>query len=224
MADLVVQVQPTTLNGNPISNSLTTITVAKDDVIGFQIIGTVSVAGDSGVTNIKGSLVQLLATVTPGTWNTEVKGTLTAGTLTTEFNYNNPTTAHGGAISQDINADGFALDTGSTASASGSYVIGQYTVITSHATNGDVIGNFTYTVTDTLPSSAIPTVLNWKFATAGAANGKASWWEAGVNKNSSTVGAVYGAGTAINLVVPEPSTLIMLSMGALALLLFRRRK
>ena len=224
MANLIVQIQPLTINGGAVDHNLTSLTVNPGDVIAFQLVGNISGAGDSGVNAVKGSLVQKLATLISGTWNTEVMGNLSVVTLSAEFAYNYPTTSHGGVANQDVNADGFALDTGSTAASATNYILDEHTSITGHGVSGDVLGTFTYTVSAVDAVSQIPTSLNWLFGTNGAAAGKAAWTESGSSWNSST-STNYTAGTPISLnVVPEPAVLILISMGALALLLFRRRQ
>jgi hypothetical protein len=222
IAALIVQLQPTSINSVPVNPELTSVIVSLGDVISFQIVGDVTVPGDSGVTSIKGSLTQLLATVTPGTWNTQYMGNLSPVTLTEEFTYG--TTSKPGVAGVDVNGDGFDLDVGSSAAVATNYIIAQHTSLVGHGVNGDVLGIFTYTVTAINYESQIPTVLNWKFATAGPPPTKAMWFENGVFKYSA-IDPSYAAGTPINLCfIPEPSTLILLGMGALALLYFRRRK
>ena len=228
MADLMVSVQPVTLNSGAVVPGTTTLELKVGDVVGFQIFSQVSIPGDSGFANMKASLTQLLATVA-GTWNTQVMGTISPVAITgtgagTGYQGSG---FHAGAINQDVNGDGFALDVGSTATTATNYINPVWNNIVSHGPVSDVLGAFTYTVTDVNAASQIPTVLNLKFATNGATNGKAAWFEAGVQKTSAVAGAVYGPGPAINLTaapVPEPSTLILLGMGALALLAIRRRK
>jgi Tfp pilus assembly protein FimT len=223
MANFIVQVEPTKINSTNVSTSTRSLSLAAGDVVTFQLVGYVTGAGDSGVNGAKGSLAQLLATVTKGTWNTAVKGSISTVTLTDEFKYNYPTTSKSGVV-DDINNDGFALDVGSTAAATTNYIIFAHSSITGHGVSGDVLGTFTYTVSQIDTSSTKSTVLNWVFATAGASSGKAIWTESGTAYNSSN-STNYAAGDAISLnAIPEPSTLVMISMGALALLFFRRRK
>jgi hypothetical protein len=163
MVSLIVQVQPTTLNDTAIA-SLPALKAG--DVVGFNLVGIITGAGDSGVTGVKGSLTQLLATITPGTWNTQVIGTLFALTLAPEFTYGK--LRRPGKINADMNDDSFTLDSGSTVYATTDYVISHHFSLIGHGQSGDVLGTSTYSVTDINPASTITTLLNWKFATTGA--------------------------------------------------------
>ncbi len=224
MASLIISVQPTAITSGPDTGmsvtGLTTLTVKTNDVIAFQLVGTVTGAGDSGVNSIKGSLAQALGAA--GVWNTEVTGSLSTVTLPAEFTC---AASHPGVAGVDVNGDGFALDTGSTATAATNYIVPCHSDTTGHGVSGDILGTFTYTVANTSATSIVPTSLNWLVPTNGSSTAKAVWTESGTSENSSTYPTNWGVGTAISLVaVPEPATLVLMSMGALALLLFRRRK
>jgi hypothetical protein len=229
MAGVVIQVEPTAINNASISTSLRTLYVYANDVIEFQIVGYIDDADpgatDCGVNRIRGSLGQALATVTKGTWNTEVKGILSTVTLTSEFTYDNQSKP--GVANQDVNNDGFALDIGSSGSNPNfNYIVAQYSPLTGHGANADVIGTFSYTVTDVNTSRTIPTSLNWLFPTIGMLSERAIWEENGTLWNSSSSTA-YTAGTAIQLcTIPEPAVIYLLGIGISGLLVFkwRRRK
>jgi hypothetical protein len=229
MANLICSIQPTAITAGPDAGMIvtghTTLTVQVGDVIAFQLVGTTTGSHNAGegVQSVKGSLVQKLATVS-GTWNTQVKGNLSAVTILPEFKQG--TVDHPGMINRDINGDGFALDVGETSAAGAvNYVVSEYSTLAGYGPSGDVMGTFTYTVTDANFAALNGTVLNWLFATNGSTTAKAVWKEDNTAKNSSSFPTGYAPGEAITLTtIPEPATLVLLSMGAMALLLYRRRK
>jgi len=228
MANLIVSIQPTAITAGPDTGmnvtGLTNLSVQTGDVIAFQIVGNISpTTGDCGVTFVAGSLSQILGS--GGVWTTKIYGAFSAVTLAPSYNAGASHSTGVGGV--DIGNDGFALDIGSTwASGAGgsNYIIPSFNAV-GHGANGDVLGTFSYTVTDANDVNTTPTNLSWVARTAGVATGKASWVEAGTTHSPGT-GFTYTAGPTISLTVavPEPATLILISMCGLALLLFRRRK
>jgi hypothetical protein len=235
MASLVVQVQPVSLYTS--ATGTTTALSSSDskvdiqgigDTITFQVICSVSTGvSTDGTQHISGSLAQLLSS-TSGVWDTAVKGTLSSITWSTEFTYSNNLS---GAFSVDVNNDGFALDIGSTATFSPDYIhayVHDYGILTSRSAVTDIVGTFTYTITD-VQSSENDTLVYWLTRSAGARSNWATWYENGVLVSPITKGyldAYIGDssyGIKIN-VVPEPSISIVLGIGCLTLLAFRRVK
>jgi PEP-CTERM motif len=225
-ASLMVQVQPTLLDGAPVDHGLTSLDVVAGDVVTFQILGTISTGlSTDGLVKATGSLAQILGT--GGVWNTQVKGTFSPVTFSTEFTnaLNTP-----GTTGVDIGGDGFTLDIGSTGTSASGYIAANiFNASTGGArsANPDVLGTFTYTVGQVNAASQTGTNIYWQARSAGSKTGFASWYENGTLVDPSTTG-VYTGGSAqavtLHVLAPEPSVLIMFVMGALGLLAIRRRK
>jgi hypothetical protein len=92
---------------------------------------------------------------------------------------------------------------------------------------GTKLGTFTYTVTGARAGEGLKTTVNFTpFTSTTVPAG--TWKEAGVSYSSLTTPKpyqVYAAGAPVELVaIPEPTTFVLLGMGALALVFVRRRK
>jgi len=96
-------------------------------------------------------------------------------------------------------------------------------------TNALYIGTFTYSVSGVGTALDTPTTINY-LTTLSSALPAGSWYENSVNRtglSNPKANASYLAGTtpvSIKCAVPEPTTFVLLGMGALALVFVRRRK
>jgi hypothetical protein len=224
-ADLIVNMLATGVTGpgNIVSPDGMQVTLAAPGVVTFGVY--VQPQGVDGINNegllsVDGSFVATLGT--------GVLGNAISCTLASEFN----ATSNGaspGTI-QDLNSDG-RMDIGGTVqnSATG-WIVPISTTYPLHRETPSLDAEFLvatieYAV-DTVDLSGTSSVFNWVRRLGNSAAGNASWTQDGIpmTGNKNTPETYRSAGSIEMIPIPEPSTLILLGMGALALLAIRRRK
>jgi len=223
-ADLIVNLRAISVTGagNTITGEGKTVNLASPGTITYGVYvkpDGLDLLNNEGLLALGGKFIT--------TYGTGVLGNATGSALDPLFNQ----TANGaqaGTI-QDLNADG-RMDIGGTADTSATgWIYPLSTTYPAHRPTPSFeeefyVDTIEYNAQVILPGGTDSSA-NWFRRNGSSAASNASWTEDGLPKTAAKNGTTYRSGDPVALhAIPEPSALILLSMGALALLAFRRRK
>ena len=212
-ANLIVDLKPVSLNGtvNPSADALLNLNVGDQVVI--DVWATVTGTAPYTLLAAQGGLIE-----TPTA--TGLKGDMSWGTAKDDaatYIYEAP--FNSGSIPSPGRTNAFGdIQIPPTAGALNGFGASNV-AYSSVGANGVKLGHFTYTVKETGDGSAAEISFLPTLTASGA-----KWKENGATKTGATAGAYLAGSTVRCGTIPEPATLVLLGMGALALVFVRRRK
>jgi hypothetical protein len=218
---MIVDMRNVTQTGSaaidPVTHTISLSSADVGDIITFQVWATVS--GGASTNTVETSQMRIQETNTVGS-TLEVHGNMGGVDASQGLSLTMYTSNFQGGAKPTASTNSF----GDTEFASTTYPFSARDAAGPiDASQGIELGVFTYKVTSVVGTSTTPTLVSLVPKTTSAG---ASYYQDGTNYTgaSGAYTAAASGGSWKLQTVPEPSTLVLLGMGALALLAIRRKK